>query len=445
MSDERMAVDIRSAFDDGYEPNAGLEERVVAAIPWEEPMRRHISWPRLGGAVAGAVAIALIGVLVAPNLLSHLNVPFPGTTEPANPPAYSLAAVTSDSVFVVQRDPMTPTEILLQSRDGGRTWTERLRFTSIYDGMQMFGRDGFVWGIDLAGRNCGSLDSSCHPQMPTFELDLFRTTDGGASWTMLPANRIPTDGVFFLDSEHGWIVAGSPASGLNGEVLYGTTDGGKTWNRIGDLPAAPMGWVYGVGNYRVTFSSAEHGWYLGNNEIFATVDGGRSWSQVTDLYNVPGTITAYSQPTFNSEEGVLPVAYRAAGGPDNATANVIAFIDSQDGGATWSLTPHTAPAGFAPVGDDVSISILDIQHIWLTSQSLSGGDNVQAAPAIARTADGGLTWTVTHHTPRILQMIFRDATHGYALDVTGQQDVNGILSTSDAGATWQRVNVPLFA
>jgi photosystem II stability/assembly factor-like uncharacterized protein len=41
-------------------------------------------------------------------------------------------------------------------------------------------------------------------------------------------------------------------------------------------------------------------------------------------------------------------------------------------------------------------------------------------------------------------MTFADATHGYALDVTGTNDVNGILSTSDGGTTWERVAVPIF-
>jgi photosystem II stability/assembly factor-like uncharacterized protein len=41
-------------------------------------------------------------------------------------------------------------------------------------------------------------------------------------------------------------------------------------------------------------------------------------------------------------------------------------------------------------------------------------------------------------------MIFADDTRGYALDVTGMYNVNGILSTSDGGTTWQRVTVPIF-
>ena len=69
---------------------------------------------------------------------------------------------------------------------------------------------------------------------------------------------------------------------------------------------------------------------------------------------------------------------------------------------------------------------------------------MQAGPAVARTSDGGLSWTVAKHTPRILQMTFADATHGYALDVTGMYNVNGIVSTSDGGTTWVRVSVPIF-
>ena len=38
-----------------------------------------------------------------------------------------------------------------------------------------------------------------------------------------------------------------------------------------------------------------------------------------------------------------------------------------------------------------------------------------------------------------------DPLRGYALDVTGPTNVNGILRTTDAGATWQRVQVPVFS
>jgi photosystem II stability/assembly factor-like uncharacterized protein len=184
---------------------------------------------------------------------------------------------------------------------------------------------------------------------------------------------------------------------------------------------------------------------VGATQLYTTMDQGRSWRALA--LSVPtseaGWVSTPSQPAFSGKEGVLPIAYHDPKGPDNATANHIYLYVSHDGGATWG-DPRSAPAGFAPVGDDLSISILDSRHIWLTSQSESAGDNVQAGPAVARSADGGLTWTVTKHAPRILQMTFADATRGYALDVTGMYNVNGILSTSDGGATWVRVMVPIL-
>jgi len=386
----------------------------------------------------------LIVVLVTPTLLSRLNIAFPGSSGQLNRPAYSLASVTSDSLFVVQRDLERPDSVLLQSRDGGRSWSARLRFVGVYDGMEMFGQDGYMWSIDLAGTNCGALDKSCRPQPPTSALALYHTSDGGSTWTELPANGIPTGGVYFLDSLHGWIDSTSPEAGLGHNVLYATTDGGKSWNLIGPLPpTAPMSWVYGVGMYHVTFSDPLRGWYLGSGVLFSTLDAGKSWQPVGLHQAGTGLIRTFLQPVFSGQEGILPIAYRNPNGPDNATANEIYLQVTHDGGATWA-DPRQAPVGFAPVGDVLSITILDSQHIWLTSQSLTGGDNVQTGPAVARTVDGGVSWTVSHQTWRILQMTFRDATHGFALDVTGDRNVNGIISTSDGGASWQRVNVPVF-
>jgi hypothetical protein len=39
-------------------------------------------------------------------------------------------------------------------------------------------------------------------------------------------------------------------------------------------------------------------------------------------------------------------------------------------------------------------------------------------------------------------LIFRDADHGWAEDVTGVNNTNGMLTTSDGGAHWTRVNIP---
>ena len=453
MSEDRTAVAIRDAFDSTYVASPGLEDRVVSAIPWERPRDAATSMPRLAGVAAVTIAVLAVGVLLAPTLLSRLNFQFPGTI-PAEPPAYSLAAVSADSVFVVQRGglggpPNQPaSNVLLQTSDRGTSWSDRLHVIGVYDGMQMFGSAGFIWTIDMSSPGCAGGQRNCAP--PSQAMTAYRTADGGSTWAALPVTSFPVEDAFFLDATHGWADSGGPMSGLGAEVLYQTTDGGTSWSRVGALPTAqPMGYVSGVGNYRVTFSRQSDafltGWYVGATQLYTTTDAGLSWRPLS--LSVPASVAGWtstpSQPAFSGKEGVLPIAYHDPKGPDNATANRIYLYVSHDGGATWG-DPHPAPAGFAPVGDDLSISILDSMHIWLTSQSLSGGDNVQASPAVARTSDGGLTWTVAKNTPRILQMTFADATHGYALDVTGVYNVNGILSTSDGGTTWQRVTMPIF-
>jgi photosystem II stability/assembly factor-like uncharacterized protein len=452
MTEDLLAIEIRDAFDSTYVASPGLESRVISAIPWERPRGAANSMPRLAGAAAVTLAVLAVGILLAPTLLSRLIIALPSTST-TELPAYSLAAVSVDSGFVVQRGGIVapnqpPGNVLLQSSDGGKSWSDRLHFVGVYDGMQMFGSAGLIWTIDMSMRGCDAAGRSCAPASEA--MTAYRTADGGSTWVALPVTTFPVWDAFFLDATHGWADSGGPTTGLGAEVLYQTADGGTSWSRVGALPAAqPMGYIYGVGNYRVTFSrqidGSLTGWYVGATQLYMTTDEGRSWRPLT--LGVPAAVAGWtstpSQPAFSSREGVLPIAYHDPKGPDNATANRIYLYVSHDGGATWG-DPRSAPAGFAPVGDDLSISILDSRHIWLTSQSLSAGANVQAGPAVAHSSDGGRTWTVAKPAPRILEMTFADATHGYALDVTGTYNVNGILSTSDAGTTWQRVTVPIF-
>jgi photosystem II stability/assembly factor-like uncharacterized protein len=445
MTDLHLEAKIREAFDSRYEPNPDLEDRLIAAMPWQ-PVKarpaRSSPTPRLAGAFAAVLALALIAVLAAPTILNRLGALVPGRIGSAEPPAYSLAAVTGDYVFIVQR---SNGNVLLESSDNGRTWQAVLRFPGVYGGAQIFGNDGFVWSIDMAGRNCTSANQ-CSP--PSQALTLYRTTDGGVSWNALPPTTFPVEDVYFVDASHGWADSASPVQ--RSEALYATADGGVTWSLVGPLPtASPIGYVYGVGNYRVTFSRSSNGsvrgWYVGATQLFTSTDGGRSWHPVA--FEVPATVAGWivtpQQPAIEDPAGVVAIAYRDPKGPDNATSNRIYLYSSRDGGATWG-NPHPAPEGFAPVGDILSTAILDPRHVWLTSQSQTGGDNVQAGPAVARTSNGGISWQVASRTPRILSMTFLDPIRGYALDVSGPTNVNGILKTTDSGATWQRIEVPIF-
>lgn len=57
-------------------------------------------------------------------------------------------------------------------------------------------------------------------------VQLLSTSDGGATWTLLPDPPIG-DPPQFLSPERGWL-AGGPAA----DELYTTTDGALTWRRV---------------------------------------------------------------------------------------------------------------------------------------------------------------------------------------------------------------------
>jgi photosystem II stability/assembly factor-like uncharacterized protein len=65
---------------------------------------------------------------------------------------------------------------------------------------------------------------------------LYRTLDGGATWTVVPALGIPA-GTFFLDVEfvdgvHGWVVTTTDGDTWEPLEVYRTTDGGASWTLL---------------------------------------------------------------------------------------------------------------------------------------------------------------------------------------------------------------------
>jgi photosystem II stability/assembly factor-like uncharacterized protein len=111
---------------------------------------------------------------------------------------------------------------------------------------------------------------------------LQRTTDGGLTWAIinLPGVREARD-FDFVDAQRGWMVA--QADQIVGgcpdydEQIYRTTDGGQTWTPLltGSTP-----WRCESGLRQVVFVDASHGWVVGRNLLLRTSDGGLSWTSV---------------------------------------------------------------------------------------------------------------------------------------------------------------------
>ena len=119
--------------------------------------------------------------------------------------------------------------------------------------------------------------------MGSSEKFLFRTGDGGHTWTLISrttlGNPPPEAGVgalpngngvtqlLFLDADHGWMGLDSP--GLN---LWRSDDGGVTWTAVPAIPAA-------VAVQSVAFSSPANGRVVTSTGTWGTSDGGGHWTK----------------------------------------------------------------------------------------------------------------------------------------------------------------------
>ncbi|MBI3364773.1 MAG: T9SS type A sorting domain-containing protein [Ignavibacteriae bacterium] len=109
-----------------------------------------------------------------------------------------------------------------------------------------------------------------------------RTTDGGSTWNEISLN-IPSDSIDFIgsicfvDTLRGWI-AGYSRSAEN--FLFRTTDGGRSWSMT--RPSI------GSGLYLCSFVDHEVGWLAGLewNAVFQTSDGGNTWRRFDSVYTL---------------------------------------------------------------------------------------------------------------------------------------------------------------
>jgi photosystem II stability/assembly factor-like uncharacterized protein len=119
------------------------------------------------------------------------------------------------------------------SADSGTTWTLRARTDPPDHYLGTITSSGYAQELALATATTGFLSMN--------RGDLYRTTDGGATW--LAAGISHGEGYFpaldFVDASHGWAVAQVSSPEMDGRVgLYRTTDGGTSWSLASSMPGS---------------------------------------------------------------------------------------------------------------------------------------------------------------------------------------------------------------
>lgn len=245
---------------------------------------------------------------------------------------------------------------------------------------------------------------------------------------------------FFYDEMTAWAVpsmsfGSSPAGPAN---VWRTTDGGVIWQWSADLRATDI-MVEGWAPSYMTFVDRERGWLMvavgaGAGHayivIFRTTDGGASWERLIDPYSEDSaslhTCCQSGLSFTDSNSGLVPLA-------DNNYMRIVVNWTA-DGGATWTSSFPPPPASAPNLFDRSSCAVSSTAVLPPEDIRLGVRCRVFDGRAdenyVYTTGDQGETWTVTSFPGGAL--LFFNAAHGVALD-------RNLYQTDDAGASWTKI------
>lgn len=298
---------------------------------------------------------------------------------------------------------------LYRTRDGGQSWTPVL---SNIDN---------VYNVHLARF---SFADPAHGVAANY-YESYVTADSGHTWTPYPypsALATKADRPILRPSGQGWLLGYGP--------LARTADYGQTWQPMSRLNQFAE-------CRRVDFSDPTHGWALpygdiltnmaANGVVLRTADRGAHW-QTQDLTAlVPGFNVLNANP--QTTDGAFPdqdTAWVVGGINDSTSAHRLFVLRTTDGGQSWAQQATPPLPAAAPTWlDGVRIGAWDARRAVVTT----GRDG-----ALLVTHDGGQTWT---HPAPLTTHALRGAVWADSATVYIPTDSAQLLKSTDAGRTWQ--------
>ncbi len=232
---------------------------------------------------------------------------------------------------------------------------------------------------------------------------VFKTTNGGTTWTPLfdrfdvlsigeiaPAPSNP-DVIYVGTGE------GNPRNNASfGNGVYRSTDGGATWTHLGledtdriarirvDSRNADVAYVCALG----------HEW--GPNEqrgVFKTTDGGKNWQKVLYRDQDTGCSDIDVNPTNSNEVYAGMYTYRRQAWHMRSGGGETALYKSMDGGATWKKMTSGIPAMLDRIG--VAVARSQPTTVYMISET----PNYEGE--LWRSDDSGATWRMVNKDPNI--------------------------------------------
>lgn len=242
------------------------------------------------------------------------------------------------------------------------------------------------------------------------------------------------DDISFVTPDIGWY-------GNGAGKLYRTGDGGATWTKVWDQPGTfirALGFLDERTGFLGNVGTEYYPGVTDTHPLYRTGDGGATWAPIEAdgigiVKGICGIDVLRLERIFQGERRTETIIHAAGrvGGP--AT-----MLRSTDSGVTWKVIDLRPHAGM----------ILDVKFQDANTGfvcAASSDDLAQANAMILRTTDGGVTWAPVYRSARAFEncwkMSFPSRRVGYA---TVQNYAEGetkryVVKTTDGGATWREL------
>jgi photosystem II stability/assembly factor-like uncharacterized protein len=256
-----------------------------------------------------------------------------GVSTKSGPIGTNIVATDERTLWAATNDWDSGTQALLAvSRDGGATWSDAAlqginpvdkHPSGPYASLPVFptAASGFIWASDSSGAR------------------MFRTQDGGLTWTEEPQPSDQARPPAVLLAPDSWITY--QASPLR--ILH-SSDGGAHWTSVeaGGVPDPPDVFFFG-------FSDEQHGVANMGQVLFVTADGGRTWTapDLTAAAPAPSPGVGGDEATVRAMVNTYEKA-RLAG--DRAAQDALLSPDCQLPDYQTDATPPPTPTAFQIVG-----------------------------------------------------------------------------------------------
>jgi photosystem II stability/assembly factor-like uncharacterized protein len=268
-------------------------------------------------------------------------------------------------------------------------------------------------GPKRGGRSLGASGSPGRPNEYYFGATgggLWKTTDGGQEWAAVTDGQISSSSigaVAVAETNPDIVYIGGGETQLRGSItqgdgVYKTSDGGKTWRSLGlkETQAISRIRVHPT-NPDVVFVAALGHPYGDNEErgVFKSIDGGNTWKKVLYINTKTGVADLINDRTnpkimYATTWNVYRRTWKLwDGGPD------CKLWKSENGGDTWTeLTrnPGMPEPPFGKIG--ITVSPTDSKRLWAIVEANDGG--------VFRSDDGGATWKKTNDERKLRQRAF---------------------------------------